>query len=197
MGYGQKTIQTFSRNQLIELKRIGVMIGQGKPDNEVQGAWSTLVKNNKDINIDVAVNNILSEAKLEAQRNVDIARNRVQVTSMLKEQVSNEIKTARLNLIQVDKTKEPVTMQVKTFNPGPGIQGKIIVNQTGSISTPDEITSYVNELEVQLNSIGDDAQLANIDLQNVLQKQQQLLQMLSNISKTLNDTALAIIRKIG
>lgn len=43
----------------------------------------------------------------------------------------------------------------------------------------------------------DDAQLANIDLQNMLQKQQQTIQMLSNISKILNDTALAVIRKIG
>ena len=43
----------------------------------------------------------------------------------------------------------------------------------------------------------DDAQLANVDLQNQLQKQQQTLQMLSNVSKTLNDTTLAIIRKIG
>ena len=44
---------------------------------------------------------------------------------------------------------------------------------------------------------GDDAQLANVDLQNILQKQQQTLQMMSNISKTLFDTALAVIRKIG
>ena len=43
----------------------------------------------------------------------------------------------------------------------------------------------------------DDAQLANVDLQNVLQKQQQTLQMMSNISKMLHDTAMAVIRKIG
>jgi hypothetical protein len=43
----------------------------------------------------------------------------------------------------------------------------------------------------------DDAQLANVDLQNILQKQQQTLQMMSNISKMLHDTAAAIIRKIG
>jgi hypothetical protein len=43
----------------------------------------------------------------------------------------------------------------------------------------------------------DDAQLANLDLQDLLQKQQQALQMLSNVSKTLHDTAMSIIRKIG
>jgi hypothetical protein len=51
--------------------------------------------------------------------------------------------------------------------------------------------------EESLNKIGDDAQLGNVDLQNMLQKQQQMLQMLSNISKMLHDTASGVIRKIG
>ncbi len=46
-------------------------------------------------------------------------------------------------------------------------------------------------------ALGDDAQLANVDLQNILQKQEQTLQMMSNISKMLWDTALAIIRKLA
>ena len=57
--------------------------------------------------------------------------------------------------------------------------------------------AYINSLEENLSTIGEDAQLANIDLQNMLQKQQQTMQMLSNISKLLFDTALAVIRKMG
>jgi hypothetical protein len=49
----------------------------------------------------------------------------------------------------------------------------------------------------KLNAIGDDAQLANVDLQNALQTQQQTLQMLSSVSKMMHDTAMAIIRKTG
>ena len=63
--------------------------------------------------------------------------------------------------------------------------------------TKADLDTYIKNTEDQLNSVGDDAQLANVDLQNVLQKQQQTLQMMSNISKMLHDTALAIIRKIG
>jgi hypothetical protein len=59
------------------------------------------------------------------------------------------------------------------------------------------LETEIKKLEEQLNSLGDDAQLANVDLQNILQKQQQTLQMMSNISKMLFDTAQAIIRKIG
>ena len=55
------------------------------------------------------------------------------------------------------------------------------------------IRSYENDLQ----SVGDDAQLANIDLQNWLQKQQQMMQMLSNMLKIIHDTQMAIIRKLG
>lgn len=63
--------------------------------------------------------------------------------------------------------------------------------------TKTELEAYVKNLEEKLNSVGDDAQLANVDLQNMLQKQQQTLQTMSNISKMLHDTAMAVIRKIG
>jgi|SRR5215208_8480286 len=61
----------------------------------------------------------------------------------------------------------------------------------------DALEAEIEKWEQKLNSVGDDAQLANVDLQNILQKQQQTLQMMSNISKMLHDTAQAVIRKIG
>lgn len=66
-----------------------------------------------------------------------------------------------------------------------------------AIATGVELERYLDHMDRKLTSIGDDAQLANIDLQNMLQKQQQTFQMLSNISKVLHETALAVIRKIG
>jgi hypothetical protein len=59
------------------------------------------------------------------------------------------------------------------------------------------LENEIKKWEEKLNTIGDDAQLANVDLQNILQKQQQTLQMMSNISKMLYDTAQSVIRKMG
>lgn len=42
-----------------------------------------------------------------------------------------------------------------------------------------------------------EGQLANVDLQNALQRQQQTLQTISNVAKALHDTAMAVIRKIA
>jgi hypothetical protein len=64
-------------------------------------------------------------------------------------------------------------------------------------TTKKQLTDYKDVLEQKLNTLGDDAQLAQMDLQNILQRQQQLIQMMSTISKQLNDNAMAIIRKIG
>ncbi len=65
------------------------------------------------------------------------------------------------------------------------------------IDSKADLEAYVEALEDKLNTTGDDAQLANVDMQNALQRQQQTLQMMSNISKMLHDTAMSIIRKIG
>lgn len=66
-----------------------------------------------------------------------------------------------------------------------------------SIASKKELTNYLTELEEKLRTVGDDAQLASVDLQNALQKQQQVLQAMSNIAKITHDTAMAIIRNIG
>ena len=76
---------------------------------------------------------------------------------------------------------------------------------TGFATAKEELRALVAEMsasdirafEEKLDAVGDDAQLANVDLQNILQKQQQTLQMMSNISKMLYDTAQSVIRKMG
>jgi hypothetical protein len=58
------------------------------------------------------------------------------------------------------------------------------------------LQAEIERRQAQLNTIGDDSQLANVDLQNALQKQQQTLQMLSNLMKMMHDSAMAIIRNL-
>jgi hypothetical protein len=73
----------------------------------------------------------------------------------------------------------------------PGIAGAQAIENTV------QLDAYMKTLDEKLSTVGDDAQLANVDLQNVLQKQQQYMQMISNISKQLHDSAMSVIRKIG
>jgi len=54
----------------------------------------------------------------------------------------------------------------------------------------------IKVLDEKLQTVGDDAQLANIDLQNALQKQQQILQIMSDTLKTYHDATLSIMNKL-
>src|SRR5262245_38629173 len=62
--------------------------------------------------------------------------------------------------------------------------------------TKDQVEKEIAAWEERLNSLGDDAQRSALDLQAAMQKQQQLMQTLSNVSKTLHDTAKAIIQNL-
>ncbi len=97
--------------------------------------------------------------------------------------------------IELDQTSTSATHSGELAD---GDNNAVLSASSGAlIYTKTELETYVQGLEEQLASVGDDAQLANVDLQNNLQKQQQTLQMMSNISKMLHDTAMAIVRKIG
>ena len=62
------------------------------------------------------------------------------------------------------------------------------------IKTLDDLNKEIIEWS---NKVGEDAQLQNIRLQDALQKQQQILQMMTNISKLSHDTQMSIIRKMN
>jgi hypothetical protein len=77
-------------------------------------------------------------------------------------------------------------------------KAKIREEATGSGSGAPSATFrlYPGLLQSQTSPAGDDAQLADIDLQNATQRQQQALQTTANISKLMHDTAMAVIRRL-
>jgi hypothetical protein len=93
---------------------------------------------------------------------------------------------------------EIFTESARSYEVGPIEHELCIPNRVPpeKVTSLSQLDSEIARWEDKLNTIGDDAQLANIDLQNILQKQQQLLQMLSNISKVTHETAMEIIRNI-
>jgi hypothetical protein len=66
-----------------------------------------------------------------------------------------------------------------------------------SITTTNAMDAYIQGLEGQLQSAGDDSQMAQLQLQTMTQTQQQLIQTMSDLSKKANDTIMAITRNIA
>ena len=72
-----------------------------------------------------------------------------------------------------------------------------LTTNRASLKQKKDVATELAAIDEALNTLGEDAQLANVDLQNGMQKMQQALQLMSNVSKTSHDTAMGVIRKIG
>lgn len=159
--------KTMEPMQLQEIAQIAEMIRRGEPSSTIEQVWRTFL-----------------DKELAHPRMMDRLNAFSDVWSALQEDLS-VVQTQMVNELQRE------TNRITYHN---ALQKQISEEIARARRTMYE---YIANLEATLNSVGDDAQLANVDLQNVLQKQQQTLQMMSNISKMLHDTAMEIIRKIG
>ncbi|MDO8600768.1 MAG: hypothetical protein Q7R73_04160 [bacterium] len=63
-------------------------------------------------------------------------------------------------------------------------------------SVEKELGGVTQTMQTQVRESEDNAELANIDLQNKIQYQAQILQLLSNIMKAQHDTAMSVIRNM-
>jgi len=66
----------------------------------------------------------------------------------------------------------------------------------GKVTSLGSLNSYMEMWEQKLSSMEEEEQLENLDLQNMLKKQQELLQLMANVSKLCHDTASSIIKRM-
>jgi seryl-tRNA synthetase len=159
--------RTLEPAQRQELERIAGMIRRGESSPTIDQAWRAFIE--KSLDKPRLADRVKSFGEIwpALQEDLDVVQS--QIVDDLQRQIDQiAYRSSRRNQIQQE------------------------IDRTRQLAG-----DYIAKLEEELNNLGDDAQLANVDLQNMLQKQQQTLQMISNISKMLHDTAMAVIRKIG
>jgi hypothetical protein len=180
-----------------ELRKIGSLIGRGEPREKYETPWLKVVSANKTMDLGRAIEAVLEEAKREAQRHVVAARDRARKIGSIRNDVGDELARSRSLAARWKETPPGQPVRKKVIKIERRAPEKTRILPGAAISSREDLDDYIRELEEKFGTLGDDAESANIDLQNALQKQQQLIQTLSNVSKVLSDTALATIRKIG
>lgn len=204
-----------------QLKQIGKSIKQKKKlNNNSLNQWKGLIvkiyKTNKSTNINSIIQYVLSESYQENKKSLKFHADRVKFFNKAKQEMRDHLQELRnkRNSMSRESRLNKVMIKIKDFSQMIKLSRRIInvrgktktmkINQSqinysskDMIITPNELEAEIKKLEDQLKSMGDDAELANVDLQNWLQKQQQVIQMLNNAAKLLLDTAMAAIRKIG
>jgi hypothetical protein len=188
---GRQTTAEAQQLNLPELKNIGMMIGKGEPQAKYLAVWKQLVSKSKNMDIHGAINLVIDEAKQETNRNVNQRRSKTQKYDAIKGNISQEISVNRSILSRAVGKIQPI--QEKIYVIERGNPDKFTVQKGNVINTRSELENYVKNLEGILNRMGDDSQLANLALQDALQKQQAFVQTVTEVSRTFDDAAKAII----
>jgi hypothetical protein len=156
---------------------------------EARGQWSRMVSAaglGSEADVNALVQWVLRQAYLETNKDLKSYADKVRYYNEIKQEIRDDLGRARSG-------RAVKGIALVPYRP----DGAAVKTEPPRVVSKAERDQYIKSLEDKLYSIGDDAQLANVDLQNALQKQQQTLQMMSNVSKMLHDTAMAVIRKIG
>jgi hypothetical protein len=178
-----------------DIKLLGSMIARGESKEAILGKWKAMIIGANDRNLDTntLVQLVMRESSLQQTEDLKKCKDKVQYFNEIKKKIRDELDKVLKAII----TPGSAPLRKMNITGGKGTPIVISIQNTSIVKTEQERQAYEQYLQDKLNAVGDDAQLANIDLQNMLQKQQQTLQMVSNIPKLLNDTAMDTIRKIG
>jgi hypothetical protein len=136
---------------------------------------------------------VLRKAYLDDNASLREEAAKLQYYNELKRELRKQILDLRGRLEGLGPTDE-LSIQPLTIHPtySPGTRPVVVSNTKVIVMVP-AAEADLATWEEAYSSAGELSELAMLDLQNVLQKQQQAMQMMSNISKMLHDTAKSII----
>lgn len=187
--------RSLNASQLRQLNQIASRLAEGTSYRQIQAEWEGFASQlrGSDMDVNALVQFVLHQAYQESQADLQSYADRVRLHNEQKEAIRGELSRLRAFKSSLERGDRRTD-----FRPNMSVWRAISnYRPQAVIKSTDSIDALLSEWEEELQTIGDDAQLANVDMQNMLQKQQQTMQMMSNISKMLHDTAMAVIRKIG
>jgi hypothetical protein len=190
------------------------MSWQAQPESaplaEVKQRWGAYVAGQRqpeNMDINQLIQWVMREAYVGNTEDLRNHATRLDYYTSLKKQIRIELTRAREFRSQhrVGEGKEakldtPYDKQHIVLDPQVGLDGMYQVRPPTADGTTDnieELDAYIKQLDNALTTVGDDAQMAQLDLQNLTQRQAQVVNMLSNLSKAMHETAMSIIRKVG
>lgn len=149
----------------------------------------------QNLDLNALIQWILRESYLATSADLRHTAEKLKYFNDLKKQLRDEIRRARADL--GEERPWPRDRRVVVFRQNFTGAADPVEREEKRWVDKQGLSKILEEYDRLLQTVDNDAQLANVDMQSTLQKQQQTLQMMSQISKQLNDTALAVIRNLG
>jgi hypothetical protein len=197
---------------LTDKSQLQRVVNNLKGGNQAAGQreWQSMLSHSRTggvpMDINALIQWVLRQSYIETNKDLQFYADKVQYFNEIKKALREHLTSARSSQaapggsapstvvkpaeFRPTTVREPVVQRVEKAPPKLSYRRR-------TLGSKSEWEAYIKDLEQSLQTVGDDAQLAQMDLQNTLQKQQQTLQTMSQVSKMLHDTAMAVIRKIG
>lgn len=136
---------------------------------------------------------VLRESYLDTNEDLRAYVDVIKHFNQMKKRVRDHLEAVRAELNEPSAKSHPISMKTLVVATKPRRGKKPVVSGKTKTMSAAHWDAYADALEQKLQAAGDDAQTSQLMLQDALQKQMQTMQMLSNLSKSLHDTAKAII----
>ena len=185
-------IGELSAREKSELSSIARLIAESPSSPAIKSRWQAYIRRNGSRQMDVKdvhalVQHVMRQSYTESNRDLRSRADKVRYLNEQKKQIRSEVAQQRQSL-----SANPGLGQAQPDVAGQATGSKLAL-QGPALQLPHK-TKIVQQPTQE--TLGDDADLRTLELQDTLQRQQQLLQLMSNISKMLHDTAMAIIRNM-
>ncbi len=182
-------IGELSAREKSELSSIARLIAESPSSPAIKSRWQAYIQRNGSRQMDVGalVQHVMRESYAQSNRDLRSRADKVRYLNEQKKQIRSEVAQQRQSL-----SANPGLGQAQPDVAGQATGSKLAL-QGPALQLPHK-TKIVQQPTQE--TLGDDADLRTLELQDTLQRQQQLLQLMSNISKMLHDTAMAIIRNM-
>ena len=189
-------------NGMKRSRQLDSIVAQLQQDNTATAleSWNTFIAGNRQpdgqpVDVNALIQWVLRASYAATQADLMAAAEKVKYYNEMKKKLRDEIQRAQTELSE--ERPWPRDRRVVVFPQGYTEDAVPVEHVENRRIDKQDLRAILDEYGRLLRTVGEDAQLQNIEMQNVLQKQQQTLQMMSQISKQLHDTAMAVIRKIG
>jgi len=138
-----------------------------------------------EINVEMATQNIMFLSMQQVEEELTDLALKIQENNDARADLRQIIAELR-NLAADPDSEYPVSLTYP-------LNGK---TETTTVNNAEEALALADKLESQLTILSDDSQMMQMELQDMMQKQQQAMQILSAIMKTQHDTLKAIINNM-
>lgn len=178
------------------LDEVAASLRDGK-SAKADRAWRKLIESRaahgQNVDVHALLQYVLRASYLDTTEDLKAYADKVASMNAAKEELREHIDGVRAAVAAAAPkagTIELTTVDVSTKR-SPG--KKLVRAGKKMARTVAQWEAYAKRLEDEYESVGELSQMDNLMLQDMLQKQQQMFELLSNLSKSMHDTAKAII----